>query len=54
MKSYLIEYCLGNMHHSFVIDAENEVEAILKSVKALNEPSMMHDFKVSRYFEEWN
>ena len=56
MKEYLVEYCINSMHHSYVFEANSEYEAIQKALSEIPTPvqSLLHDFKVERYFKEWN
>lgn len=56
MKTYRVSYYLGNMLHSYLIDAEHENEAIQKALTGVPSTSrhLFHDFKIERYFQEWN
>ena len=56
MKEYNIKYYLGNMLHSYIIEAKNECEAIEKALKRIPETSKkhFHDFSIERHFERWN
>lgn len=54
MKTYRVKYYLKDMLHTYLVDAENEAEAISKVIKGLYSPEIMHDFSIERYFEEWN
>lgn len=56
MKEYKVSYMLGSMYHSFIETAENESRAIQKVLNRLPDGSkeIMHEFKIERYFQEWN
>ena len=56
MKTYKVRYYLDNFYHTYLIDAENEYDAIdlaIRSIPSTNQP-LLHDFKIERYFQEWN
>lgn len=55
MREYLVSYYLNDMLHSWIVEADNEAEAILKALKSLNDRSkeIMHDFKIERYYRPW-
>lgn len=55
MKEYEVSYYLHDMYHSYIVDADNEAEAITKALSRLNSRSkeIMHDFKVERYYRPW-
>lgn len=55
-KTYQVSYYLDDMYHKYLVDAENEYEAIRKSVGRLPQTSqeIMHDFKIECYHEKWN
>ena len=44
------------MLHSYIVEAENEYRAILNCLHKMPDTSsdIMHDFKIERYFQEWN
>lgn len=54
MKTYQVSYYLGEMYHKYLVDAENEYEAIRKSVGRLPQTSkeIIHDFKIERYYQK--
>jgi len=56
MKSYSVTYKLAGMYHSYIVEADNELSAIEKVVSAISplSRSVFHDFKIERFFEEWN
>lgn len=56
MKDYRISYKLGDMLHSRVVTAVNEYRAIMDFLHKLPDTSyeIMHDFKIERYYQEWN
>ena len=56
MKDYNVSYMLGDMYHSYIITAENEAQAILRTVNRLPDGSkeILHDFKIERYIQKWN
>ena len=55
MKEYSVSFYLNDMYHSYLVDADNEAEAILKVMKSLNSRSkeIMHGFKIERYYRPW-
>lgn len=55
MREYSVTYYLGDMYHSYIVDADNEAEAITKALANLNSRSkeIMHDFKIERYYQPW-
>ena len=54
--TYRISYYLGDMHHTYLMDANNEAEAIIKALNRMPDRSkaILHDFKIERYFSDWN
>lgn len=56
MKEYQVSYYLRGMYYAYVVGAENEYEAIQKVLNGLPEGSkqIFNDFKISRYYQEWN
>ena len=54
--TYQISYYLGDMYHIYLMDANNEAEAITKALKTIQDGSkaILHDFKIERYFSDWN
>lgn len=56
MKTYKVSYYLDNFYHTYLIDAENECSAIEIAIRTIPDTSksLMHDFKIERYFQEWN
>ena len=52
---YLVSYYLGNMYHSYLVDADNEAEAFLKVLNGLNEngKKILHNLKVERHYRKW-
>jgi hypothetical protein len=54
--TYQISYYLGDMYHVYLMDANNEAEAITKALNRIQDRSkvILHDFKIERYYPEWN
>lgn len=50
MKDYVVSYYLGNMFHSYTVEAENEFEAMFKVLNGIPETSKKWfcDFKIKR------
>ncbi len=53
MKEYRYSYYLHDMFHTGLINGENEAECIIKLIKHLPHPEIMHEFKIQRSFKEW-
>ncbi len=55
MREYSVTYYLGDMYHSYVVDADNEAEAVMKVLNRLPDvcKAIMHDFKIERYYQPW-
>ncbi len=55
MKEYSVKYYLGNMLHTYIVEANNECEAIEKVLKSIPETSKkhFHDISIERHFVEW-
>ncbi len=56
MKTYKVKYYLDIFYHTYLIDAENECDAIDQAIRRIPSTSkpLLHDFKIERYFQEWN
>lgn len=56
MKEYSVSYYLGDMYHSYLVDADNEFEATEKVMRGIPKTSkhIFRDLTVKRYFREWN
>lgn len=56
MKTYSVQYYLGDMHHTYLVDAKNEYEATTKVLKSIPDTSQerFHNLTIKRYFQEWN
>lgn len=56
MKEYQVSYCIGNMYHAYLIDAENEAAAYEKVLRTMPPASKaaLHDLRIKRHFAEWN
>ena len=56
MMTYQISYYLGDMHHVYLMDANNEAEAITKVLKMIQDGSkaILHDLKIERHYPVWN
>ena len=56
MNEYRISYYLRDMYHTYIMEAKNEAEAILKAVNRLPEGSkeIMHHFSIEKYVQKWN
>ena len=56
MREYRVSYYLGDMYHSYLVDADNEFEATEKALRGVVSTSMgiFTGLKVERYFREWN
>ncbi len=53
MKEYHVSYNLGNMYHSYVVEAENEAEAIQKVLSRFYYKELLTEFKIERYYPKW-
>ena len=55
MKEYKVSYYLGDMYHTYLIDADNEYEAATKALHSIVETSrdIFHDFRIERYYRPW-
>ena len=54
MSEYQVSYCIGEMFHSYVIDAKDEDDAQQKVIKSSYHPELISGLKVKRHFPEWN
>lgn len=54
MKTFQVSYKLAGAFLRYLIDANNEFEAIQKVLSSVYCESIFHDFKIERYREEWN
>lgn len=56
MKEYDVSYYLHDMYHSIIVEGLNEVDAIKNALHRIPERNhpFLHDFKIKRYFREWN
>lgn len=56
MKEFYVSYLLGEFYHSFIIEAENEAEAIFKALNMMGNRSRshLHNFKIEEYVQKWN
>lgn len=54
MKEYQVSYFLGDMYHSYCIDADSEEQARFKVLKSLWYPELLRELKIERYYREWN
>ena len=54
--TYQISYYLGDMCHTYLMDAHNEAEAITNVLNRMPDVSktILHDFKIERHYPEWN
>ena len=54
--TYQISYYLGDMHHTYLMDANNEAEAITKALDRMPDGSraILHNFKIERHYPDWN
>ena len=53
---FSVSYYLKDFYHTFIIEADNEAAAIIKALDMLGNRSrsMLHDFQISKYIQEWN
>lgn len=51
---FTVSYYLGDMFHTYTIEAESKKKAICKAIKSISNKEIMHDFKVERRYKEWN
>ena len=56
MLEWKVRYFVGNMLHSYVLDAETQLDAIMKAINRIPEGSrcFVSDFSVERNYKEWN
>lgn len=56
MKEWYVEFYIGTMLHSYVVEAECQLEAMLVAIKGINKGvrPFVSDFKVERKYPEWN
>lgn len=56
MIDYVVSYYLGNFFHCYTIEAETEVDAMIKALERIPETSKkwFHDIKIKRKKGEWN
>lgn len=56
MKQWQVKYYLGDMLHTYVVDAVNEFEATLKVLYRIPETSrnLFRTLSVIEYHQEWN
>lgn len=56
MKDYQVKYYLGDMLHTYVIEAKSEYEAYQKVLKRIPETSqhLFRELKIERYYSDWN
>lgn len=56
MKDWQVSYCLGNMFHAYVIEAENYFEALQKVLNRIPQTSqdIFNDLKVEECYSKWN
>ena len=56
MLEYRVSYYLGDMYHSYIVDAENEYEATMRVLRTIPEGSqkIFRELKVYRASREWN
>lgn len=55
MREYKVSYMLGDMYHSYIIEAENEATAIMRVINRLPDSSkkIFHEFTIDRYYIKW-
>lgn len=55
MKDYSVSYYLDNVYHQYIVEAENEYQAINQVMRGMPEGSakIMHNFKIERYYQPW-
>lgn len=56
MKTYQISFYLGDMYHIYLMDANNEAEAITEVLNMIPDRSktILHGFKIERHYPDWN
>lgn len=56
MKDWQVSYCLRNMLHQYIIEAENYFEAHQKVLSSIPKTSQdaFNDLKIERYYQKWN
>lgn len=56
MLEYSVSYYLGDMYHSYLVDAGNEFEATEKVLSRIPKTSqyLFRGLKIERFFREWN
>ena len=56
MKTYEVDYYLGDMFHGYLVDAKSEYEATMKVLNSIPDTSkdIFHDFKIKIHSAEWN
>lgn len=42
MRDYVVSYYLGEMYHTYTVEAKNEYEATMKALRAIPEGSQKH------------
>lgn len=56
MNEYKVKYYLGDMIHTYVIEARNEYDATWKVLQYISTGSekLFHSLTIERHYQEWN
>lgn len=56
MKDYAVSYYLNNLYHTYIVEAENEAQAIKEVLDRMPDTSkpLFHDFKIKQSETVWN